>query len=76
MRKAKTRVIGYQWIAEFDEGRVERLLADAQARGVISQYDTGRGHMLWMDGWPGASLRTLRDAVSRLIGAEPTPRDG
>ena len=77
MKKAKTRVVGYQWIPErqLDETRLERVLGRALQEGVISQYDTGRGHFVWMNGWPGASLRALRDAVSKLVGVEPTPRD-
>ena len=56
--KAKTRVVGYQWIAEFDEPRLERLLEKALQEEVVSQYDTGRGHYVWVNGWPGSRLRS------------------
>lgn len=57
-------MIGYQFSGDFDESAVEKLLIDAARKGVIHHlFDTGRGRMVWFNGWPGKELRALRDRV-------------
>ncbi len=62
----KTRVVGYQIDATFDETAMGRLLADAVRRGVVTQYDTGRGSFCWFNGPPGEGLRAVRRAAEEI----------
>ena len=54
--------------ATFDETAMERLLADAVRRGVVTQYDTGRGSFCWFNGPPGEGLRAVRRAAQEIAG--------
>jgi hypothetical protein len=63
---SKTRVVGYTIDATFDETTMERLLADAVRRGVVTQYDTGRGSFCWFNGPPGEGLRAVRRAAEEI----------
>lgn len=63
-----SRTVGYSFDkGEFDEEAMERLLADAQKRGIVREYDTGRGLIVWFNGKPGEEIRALRKRVSALI---------
>lgn len=65
---SKTRVVAYSRdTSGFDETAMECLLTKALRDGVITVYDTGRGHVVWFTGPPGAELRALRDAVDTII---------
>ena len=76
-KRSLSRSIGYLWTnVDFKEAPVEKLLEKAVADGVVvpTQFDTGRGNMLWLHGYPGPRLRDLRDKLVRLIGAKPISR--
>lgn len=67
---SKSRSIGYHFDCgerEFDEPAMEKLLERAKAAGVIYEFDTGRGHIVWFSGWPGEPLRVLRDQVLAML---------
>lgn len=70
---SKTRVIGYKIDAKFDESAMERLLGDALKRGIVTQFDTGRGSFCWFEGPPGKELRAVRKAAED-IAAKGDPR--
>ena len=67
---AKTRCVGWRWVTDDPNNdappTVERLLADARTRGLVSEYDVGRGGM-WFNAAPGREARELRNAVDRLL---------
>lgn len=65
--KDKTRVVGYRFEGTIEDAKAERLLESAQRSGVVTQYDSGRGHVLWFNGRPGKALRAVRDAVRALV---------
>lgn len=65
---SKTRIVGYTYIAEFDETPVERVLESAKAAGVVTEFDTGRGNLVWFEGPPGAALREVRGKVQEILG--------
>ena len=69
----KTRNVTYRFEGDFSESRVERILEKARSSGVVTEHDTGRGHIVWFQGSPGAALRAVREAVRREL-APPTER--
>lgn len=77
-KKSASRSVGYVWQPPggFEEGPVERVLERAVRDGTVvpGQYDTGRGAVVWLVGYPGAALRAVRDAVTALVGCGPSPR--
>lgn len=67
IRRSRSRTIGYEFEGGFDETAVEKILIRAKEEGVVTQFDTGRGRVVWFNGSPGKALREVRDAVVRLI---------
>lgn len=65
---SKTRIVHYTYIAEFNETPVERVLDAAKAAGVVTEFDTGRGNLVWFEGPPGAALRDVRSRVLGILG--------
>lgn len=65
---SKTRVVSYEYTAEFNETPVERVLVAAKAAGVVTEFDTGRGNLVWFEGPPGAALREVRGKVLGILG--------
>jgi hypothetical protein len=69
--RSRSCVVHYQvmrkWPIDFDERPVEKLLLQAQRDGVVTQFDTGRGHLVWFNGFPGPELRALRKEVERVV---------
>lgn len=63
----RTRVIGYAFEGEFDETEMERILQKAELAGIVTQFDTGRGSMVWFNGHPGAELRRVRQECVAII---------
>jgi hypothetical protein len=65
------RMVGYRYgfdsDIEFDESAMERILVRATKLGIVTEYDTGRGRVVWFNGRPGAALRAVRDQVQALI---------
>lgn len=78
--RSRTRVVSYAWGVPggFDETRMDRLLYEARAAGVISMHDAGRGQAVWFEGPPGPALRELRERVLEIAGptVRPNRRDG
>ena len=84
MRRSRTRVVGYTWqslgapLIHEDEATV--LLNRALAAGVVSQWDADTSwHCVWLNGWPGADLRAVRDQLAAWWGpsmARDDPRGG
>lgn len=78
--RSKCRSVLYGWRSPdgaagdlFAEGGMERKLARAKAAGIVSEYDTGRGRLVWFEGCPGAALRALRDEVRAALPAHALP---
>lgn len=63
----KTRVVGYTIYGSFVESAVEAILIRARTKNVVTEFDTGRGEMVWFNGPPGAELRELRKQILQLI---------
>jgi hypothetical protein len=55
-----------------DETPIERILERALGQNIVSQYDTGRGRVVWFNGAAGPSLRRIRDQVRALLPANWT----
>jgi hypothetical protein len=51
---------------EFSESAMEKILEPAKRAGIITQYDTGRGRLVWFEGTPGPEIRALREKVQAL----------
>lgn len=64
------RVTGYYYEVPdgFDEYEVEKVLARAVADGAVTEFDTGRGRIVWFNGKPSAELRSVRDRVVAMLG--------
>jgi len=67
MNHGKSRDIGYCFAGEFSESDAEAILSKAKARGVVTEYDTGRGRIVWFNGHPGPELRAVRDAIRHVV---------
>lgn len=52
---------------EFNESDMEALLQRAREAGTVTQFDTGRGRIVWFEGAPGAAMRELRYKVLALL---------
>ncbi len=68
------RITGYTYIASFRESVIEKVLEKAKAAGVVTQYDTGRGELVWFNGRPGRALREVRNRVLALLGGRKNVR--
>jgi hypothetical protein len=66
-RRDRSRVIGVRFEGTFDESVAEKLLVKAKAAGVVTEFDTGRGSVVWFNGSPGREFRELKKAVEALI---------
>ena len=68
---SKSREIQYYFTAEypksFNETVIRKLLEKAIKEGIISEYDTGRGHVVWFNGAPCKELRHLRDQIKDIV---------
>jgi hypothetical protein len=66
-------LIGYRWEADdpdhnrADDTALDALLARAKQRGVIVDFDTGRGAGVWFDAPAGKLARALRDEVESML---------
>lgn len=68
-------IVGYAYEAPIRDHRydasdtpeIEKLLERAQRDRVITQFDTGRGLLLWFNGAPGKALRKLRERIRLLL---------
>lgn len=71
--RSATRVVGYLWEDDvgggLDSNPIEQVLAQALRDGDITQYDTGRGWTLWIEGPPGSKIRAVRNAIDNLLPA-------
>lgn len=70
-RFSRARVVGYYFEGRFDETDMERLLRRACCSGIITEYDTGRGSVVWFNGRPGRRMRDLRRRVMLLLEVGP-----
>ena len=66
-KPSKTRIVYYEILGEFREGKVEALLQKAVGKGIVTTFDTGRGLICWFEGPPGKPMRELREKVRALI---------
>jgi hypothetical protein len=73
---SKTRVVRYTFVAarpeepSIHEGEIELVLSTAKLRGVITEYDTGRGRDPWFEGPPGRALVAIRYRMFEVIARE------
>jgi len=44
------------------------VIERAREDGVVTEFDTGRGQVVWFQGPPGERLRALRERVLELLG--------
>jgi len=58
---------------EFMESEMEALLEKARQVGTLTQFDTGRGRIVWFEGTPGAAMRELRRQVVAMLPASFRP---
>lgn len=68
--EARTRVIQYQIEdpnGHLDDYKAERMLDDARKRGIVTEYDAGRGSFMWFNGRPGKALRAFRKELERAV---------
>lgn len=75
-RKPKIRsLVVYRWCAPIqdhrydtpNEGVIDDMLKKAQDDGLVRNFDTGRGLLVWFEGPAGKRLRALRDKVRGLL---------
>lgn len=66
-KPSRTRIVTYRFEGLFNETAVEKILQTAKRWGVVTEYDTGRGAIVWFQGPPGARLREVRRMVAELI---------
>ena len=50
-----------------DEYALDDYLAAMVARGLVEQFDTGRGAAVWFTAKPGRDARAVRDKVRSVI---------
>lgn len=68
-KQSKSRAVSYQYAGSFDEAAMEATLRRAVTLGHVTQFDTGRGTIVWFDGPPGEGLRSVRDEVELVLAA-------
>ena len=82
MRLSRARSIRYGWHKPngehseqntFNEVAMEKLLSEAKRSGIVSEYDTGRGAIVWFIGQPGKELRLLKKKVLALLPSDVEP---
>ena len=66
-KPSRSRIVKYDYEADFDEAAMERVLARALNSGVVTQYDTGRGHIVWFEGPPGQDFCRVCGFVRALL---------
>lgn len=72
--RSAVRTVGYALTGPLNDALAERMLAQARAAGIVSQFDAGRGSFLWFNGWPGPALRAFRDRLAAAVGGQPERR--
>jgi hypothetical protein len=68
-------LISYKWQAPVqdhahdapNESTIDDLLRAAKRDGIVREYSTGRGLIVWFEGAPGEKLRNIRDRVRTLL---------
>lgn len=66
--KSVARSVTYAYEGEFSESAVEKILELAKESGVVTEYDSGRGSVVWFSGSPGPALRKVREEVRAVPG--------
>jgi hypothetical protein len=73
-QKAKrSRSTGFRFEGRFDETAVEKILLAGRAQGIVTEFDTGRGRIVWFNGTPGKALRAIREKIRALVGPDEEP---
>ena len=72
-KRSKCRMIGYNYEGTFDESAMEIILQRALNAGVVAEFDTGRGNIVWFNGFPGEELREVRDRVEAALKSTTFP---
>lgn len=65
--EAISDIANFRFVGDFSEGPIESLLLEAQAAGIITEYDTGRGRIVWANGKPGAEFERLEKRIRDLV---------
>ena len=66
-------LVGYRWEADdpdynrANDTALDALLTTAKKRGVIVDFDTGRGSCVWFNAPAGKLARALRDEVDAML---------
>lgn len=66
-RLDRSRVVTYEFEGEFSEPAAEKMLSKARDQGIVTAYDTGRGHFMWFTGRPGRRMRKLKGLLRSLL---------
>lgn len=71
-KPSMTRVVGYRFGGDIDVDCAMKLLSKAQARGVVTQFDSNKSmergmDVVWFNGPPGRAMRDLRAAIAALV---------
>lgn len=67
-KPSRSRAVGYVYEGrEFCESRMEEILERARRQGVVTEFDTGRGRIVWFNGLPGEAMRKLKAEVEAQI---------
>jgi hypothetical protein len=69
--------VGYRFEGDIDVEHAMKLLAKAQARQHVTQFDSNKSmerglDVVWFNGPPGRELRNLRDQIAALVRDERT----
>jgi hypothetical protein len=57
----------FRFEGEFPEGPIEALLEQARQAGIVTEYDTGRGRIVWANGKPGPEFEKVKSEVGALV---------
>lgn len=71
-KSPKTRVVGYRFEGDIDVVSAMKLLARALSLGLVTQFDSTKSmecgkDVVWFNGPPGRSLRSLRAQITALV---------
>ena len=59
----------------FDEPEAERVLKEAVEDGIVTNYDTGRGYIVWWNGFPGEDMRRIKKRLKQIVDASKPRSD-
>lgn len=64
---ALSEIANFRFEGDFQEGPIEALLEQARSAGIVTEFDTGRGRIVWANGKPSAEFEELKSEVEALV---------